>query len=406
MFKINLLIVLLNLVSHAIFAQQKAVFILLDGIPTDVITKVQTPALDEIAGIGGFSTAYVGGEKGGYSETPTVSAPGYMNMITATWANKHSVRDNAVENPNYHYWNIFRVAKNANPDLKTAIFSTWEDNRTKLIGNGKPEAGGSLLDYWFDGFEHDTVRFPHKPDRKFIFEIDEHVSKEAARYITEYGPDLSWVYLEFTDDIGHKFGDGQEMEDAVKKADYQVKRIWEAVKKRTRQHSEDWMIVITTDHGRNAEDGKSHGKQSERERTTWIVTNNKHLNPRFDKKTAIVDIMPSILRHINLEVPASIQSEMDGTAFVGDVSIDNLEVKAQKGKLEVTWDVVAEKGDLEIYVATTNNFKAGGEDHYDTIATVAVKEGQYKVRAPQKSDFYKVLVKAPYNWTNKWVKNQ
>ena len=403
--KIQILTFLFCLTTFATPAQQKAVFILLDGIPADVIERVETPALDEIARQGGYSRAYVGGEKGGYTETPTVSAPGYMNMITATWANKHRVRDNAVENPNYHYWNIFRVAKKVNPDLRTAVFSTWEDNRTKLIGEGKPEAGGSLLDYWFDGFEHDTVQFPHRPDRKFIFEIDEHVSKEAAGYIAAKGPDLSWVYLEFTDDIGHKFGDGEEMDDAVKKADNQVKRIWEAVKEREKELGEKWMIVITTDHGRNPEDGKSHGKQSERERTTWIVTNSKHLNPRFDNQPAIVDIMPSILRHMDLEIPAQVKAEMDGIAFISDISIDNLKVNVQKDKLEINWDAIVEQGELEIYITATNHFKDGGKDHYDKIGTVPVKDKQCFVPLPKRGKFYKVLVKAPYNWVNKWTEN-
>lgn len=398
------LILLFCLAHLTALAQQKAVFILLDGIPADVIETVNTPALDEIARQGGYTRAYAGGEKGGYTETPTVSAPGYMNMITATWSHKHQVRDNAVKNPNYHYWNIFRVAKNVNPDLHTAVFSTWEDNRTKLIGEGKPEAGGTLLDYWFDGFEHDTVRFPHRPDRKFIFEIDEHISKEAARYIAETGPDLSWVYLEFTDDIGHKFGDGHEMEDAVKKADNQVKRIWDAIKEREKQTGENWMVVITTDHGRDPGDGKSHGKQSERERTTWIVTNSKRLNPRFANRPAIVDIMPSVLRHMDLEIPPPVKSEMDGVAFIEDVSVDNLNVQADKNQLNIRWNAIIETGELEIYVATTNHFKNGGMDRYDKIATVAVSDGHCQVRVPGKSEFYKVLVKAPYNWVNRWVK--
>ncbi|MEQ8682258.1 MAG: alkaline phosphatase family protein, partial [Cyclobacteriaceae bacterium] len=182
MTKIRLLILVLILVlSFQAYSQKKAVMVLLDGIPTDVIQRVSTPNLDEIARVGGFTTAYVGGMKDGYSQTPTVSAPGYMNMITGVWAHKHNVRDNAVEEPNYHYWNIFRVAETLDPSLETAIFSTWEDNRTKLIGEGKESAGSIKLDYSFDGFEVDTIRFPHKADRKFIFDIDELVSKEAAR---------------------------------------------------------------------------------------------------------------------------------------------------------------------------------------------------------------------------------
>jgi len=84
----------------------KAIFIIVDGIPADVLERTHTPSLDSIASQGGYARAYVGGEIGAPSETPTVSAPGYNNLITGTWGNKHNVNDNAVENPNYQYWDI------------------------------------------------------------------------------------------------------------------------------------------------------------------------------------------------------------------------------------------------------------------------------------------------------------
>jgi len=298
-------------------AQNKAVFIILDGIPADVIELVETPTLDEIAKQGGYTRAYTGGVAGGDSETPTISAVGYNSLLTGTWANKHNVWGNSIEDPNYNYWNIFRIVKTVRPQSMIAIFSTWLDNRTKLVGEGLPEAGGIMMNYSFDGFEHDTINFPHTEDRTFILDIDEHVSKESARYILAEGPDLSWVYLEFTDDMGHRYGDSPQMADAVKKADQQVLRIWAALKERQANLNEDWMILITTDHGRDAKTGRNHGGQSERERTIWIVTNSKELNPRFNDMPSMVDIMPSILTHLEIEIPQSIKKELDGVSFVG-----------------------------------------------------------------------------------------
>jgi len=247
----SILLFLLFIQVHA-FAQRKALFIIVDGIPADVIEKIKPPVMQEIAGSNGYTRAYVGGSKGGYSESPTISAVGYNHVLTGTWTNKHNVWDNDIKDPNYRYWNVFRIARQAKPDITTAIFSTWLDNRTKLVGDGLPAAGNIRIDYAFDGYENDTVRFPHTKDRKFISDIDELVASEAARTITAKAPDLSWVYLEFTDDMGHAFGDSQQFYDAIKVTDQRIGKIWKAVQARQREHGEDWLVVITTDHGRTA----------------------------------------------------------------------------------------------------------------------------------------------------------
>ncbi len=294
----------------------KAVFILLDGIPADVIERVNTPALDEIAAAGGYTRAYVGGERGGPTETPTVSAPGYMSLITGTWANKHNVRGNSNQSPNYNYWNVFRIVESADASRQTAIFSTWLDNRTVLLGEGLAAAGNLTLDHAVDGFEKDTIAYPHDKESRYIRTIDDRVTTEAAAYITMKGPDLSWVYLQHTDDMGHAHGDSDTFFASVREADARVGRIWEAVKQR-QALGEQWMIVVTTDHGRDELTGKNHGRQSTRERTTWIVTNSGELDARFTNGTpAIVDIAPSILQHLRIAVPDAVAQEMDGVSFL------------------------------------------------------------------------------------------
>lgn len=294
----------------------KAVIVIIDGIPADVIERVATPHIDAIAGKHGYTRSFVGGVAGASSETPTISAPGYQSLLTGTWADKHNVLDNEVENPNYQYWDIFRIAKHASPTLKTAVFSTWLDNRTKLLGDGIPDAGGKKIDYHFDGFEHDEDQFPHDFFSDYILAIDQHVSAEAARYIKTEGPDLAWVYLQYTDDVAHLWGDGDKLDNAVRGMDELVGQIWGAVQARRRATTEDWMMLVTTDHGRDAESGRSHGGQSERERTIWMVTNSDRLNARYRSNTAIVDIAPSIADHMGIDMPVDIRAQMDGRSFV------------------------------------------------------------------------------------------
>lgn len=397
------------LCSFKNFAQttrtSKAIFIIVDGISADDIERIETPNLDAIAAEGGYTRAYVGGEKGNYSETPTVSAVGYNSLLTGTWVNKHNVWGNAIKDTNYHYWNLFRMAETQKPELNTAIFSTWLDNRTKLIGEGREAAGDITLDYAFDGFEQDTIKFPHGSDSKYISQIDEHVSKEAARYIAQNGPDLSWVYLQYTDDMGHRFGDSPEFYEAIRLADKQVGRIWAAIKEREEKYPEDWMVVVTTDHGRDAKTGKGHGGQSERERTTWIVTNAKDLNSYFhEHQPGIVDIMPTIARHMNLEIPKDHLMEIDGVPLTGNISIVDPVVHYENGKMDIRWTALEEKGEVKIWLSTTNHFKSGGTDDYQLLGQVPLNQENITIDIDKiPSTFYKVVLEGPHNYLNRWI---
>ena len=297
-------------------SQPKAIVILLDGIPADVIETVDTPTIDAISALGGYRRGYVGGTIGAPSESPTISAVGYQTMLTGTWANKHNVYNNTIGAPNYAYWDFFRIAKTANPALKTALYSTWEDNRTKLLGEGIPEAGGHKLDYYFDGLEHQTSLYPHDAEANYIKAIDQAVAADALRHLKSEAPDLSWLYLQYTDDVGHALGDGDHMRSAVARMDRLLADIWQTLQTRSKNNSEDWLVLVTTDHGRDAETGKHHGGQSDRERTIWMASNHSHFDVSTDRAAAMVDILPTLLDHLQVRAPAEITQQLDGASLL------------------------------------------------------------------------------------------
>jgi len=197
--------------------------------------------------------------------------------------------------------------------LEIGIYSTWEDNRTKLLGEDLMATNHLKFDVVFDGYENDTIAFPHDSKQNYIRNIDNLVVKSAAKSLRKDAPSLSWIYLEYTDDMGHKFGDSPEMTKAVELADKQIGELYSAIMKRK---NEDWLIIITTDHGRNAETGKNHGGQTDRERITWIVTNQKEINDRFQNGLAIVDIFPTVLQFLNIPLTDELKANLDGVSFL------------------------------------------------------------------------------------------
>lgn len=384
---------------------KKVLFVIVDGIPADVVEKIKTPTLDKIAKIGGYRRAYVGGEKGKYSETPTISAVGYNSLLTGTWVNKHNVIDNKIENPNYNYWTIFRFLKAHYPQKTIAIFSTWEDNRKKLVGDNLAETGYLKIDYHFDGLELDEKNFPHDDESLYIHKIDKKVTETASNSIRQDSPDLTWCYLQYTDDMGHKYGDSEKFYESVRIMDSQIARLWEAIEFRQKNFNEDWLVFITTDHGRDAKTGTGHGKQTDRERKTWITTNAKNLNGYFQKyKPAIVDILPSITSFLDIKIPTKQLMEIDGVSLINKVSAIHPKAVYRNGQIYLSWKAVEKNGEAKIWLSETNNFQNGKNDDYKLVKTISLNKGKVTIDVKNStSKFFKIVIETPDNFLNRWV---
>jgi len=403
-----LFIVACSLQAFSQHKTRKTVFIIADGIPADVIEKLPVPNLNAIAKAGGYTRSYVGGVKGTYSQTPTISAVGYNSVLTGVWVNKHNVWDNDIAAPNYNYPTIFRFLKAQYPGKKTGIFSSWEDNRTKLVGDNFAATGNIPVDYSYDGLEKDTINYAHDKKRDYMSNIDESVAKKAADIIQTKAPDLSWVYLEYTDDMGHMHGDSPEFYNGIALADKRIGYIWKAIQYRQQHFNEEWLIVVTTDHGRDSVTGKGHGGQTDRERASWIFTNAKDLNQQFHAPQAsATDIMPSIAHFMNISIPKDNAYETDGISFTGPLSFISPKFEYNNDKLVITWTAVAKTGQLKVWLALTNNFKKGGQDKYTLLGSLPVTAQKASFDFANKpSAFYKIVLQADNNTANYWIERK
>ncbi len=402
----------IGLLSSQGYAQQtkkKAVFIIVDGISADQLERAQAPAMRRIGETGRYLRMYQGGRAGSYTESPTISAVGYNNVLTGVWYNKHNVPDNDIKEPNYHYPTIFRLMRDAKPEASLAIFSSWEDNRTKLVGEGLEQTGNLALDEAFDGYELDTLNYPHDAERQFMSRIDSVVSLRAAETILDKSPDLSWVYLEFSDDMGHKYGDSPQFRQAIQKMDQAVARVYDAVEKREKEFGEDWLVIITTDHGRDEKTGRGHGGQSYRQRSAWLIANkpldNAYANAFYP---AAVDIAPTIARHLDIEVPKQTLWEWDGVPLSGEVSLADASAHVYGNTFDLSWLPLKSMGELRVWLSRTNLKKSeGSEDAYELLGSFPLSEKHAVIELsgdkPTPGSVWKIVLETADNSLNRWL---
>lgn len=107
---------------------------------------------------------------------------------------------------------------------------------------------------------------------------DEETVAQLKKELSDIGDnstDVIFATLEYADHAGHTYGYGNDSEEyvsAVKEADKVAYQLIQTIYERETFEDEDWLIIITTDHGGIQ---TNHGGQSIEEVNTLFATNKK-----------------------------------------------------------------------------------------------------------------------------------
>ena len=242
---------------------KKAIIIGYDGCRADVLTEM----VDGNSGIksliddgASLNLSYCGGVNyPAKNVQDTSTASGWCSILTGEWANVHGVTKNYVTK---------------SMDTKTLLTSLVENNKAN---------SSSFITKWAGHFTKknatylDEKKYAENNNLNVNYVLGENDENLLNITTTELQKDncsdFLFVIYEPTDITGHSKGfshNNPKYKEAFKTADEYGYKTIEVIKSRPTFESEDWLIIITSDHG-GVKVG--HGKASIQERMTFLITN-------------------------------------------------------------------------------------------------------------------------------------
>jgi len=260
---------------------QRVLLIGIDGVRVDMLARAETPTLDSLAEAGFFSDE-------AKTRVRTVSGPGWSSMLTGVRTDKHGVDSNDFSGNRYTEWPDFltRLEKE-HPELGTFAVLDWPPL-------GTPDSGGPLISDAID------VKLNFDGETDGYGPADAESVEAAVEHLRTADVHAAFVYLGDPDVVSHETDSfSEEYRASIERADSQTAELLEALRARPGYDDEDWLILISTDHGRN--DAGGHGGKSPSETTIFFLASGPAVSPgRTDCPPEIVDVAATALAHLGI----------------------------------------------------------------------------------------------------------
>lgn len=251
----------------------------IDGCRPDALLAAKTPYIGGLVKNGASSFQAQTG-------IPTVSGPGWSSALTGVWGEKHHVWANTFLIPDRlaRYPIFFHYLKQAQTNAVTASIVHWAPINEHIVTNV-------------------DIISTHK--------TDEDVTKMAIMVLRNKDLRAIFVHFEDVDNTGHTFRfspDSPQYIKAIVATDGYVGQIIRALHARKNYNQENWLVILTTDHGGH---DTTHGKDIPEDRTIFVVVSGAAAaRGTIDPPPGIVDVAATALEHLG--VPIDPAWELDG----------------------------------------------------------------------------------------------
>ncbi len=231
--------------AHAAEGPTKKLLLLgIDGCRFDALRTAKAPHLDGLIERGvAADPIRIFPER--YREADTISGPGWSSILTGVWADKHGVLDNEFTAPKYdQYPPFFMRLKQVRPEAVVGSFSDWDPVAGTIMAS---VAGARDFTEQRDGEKGESYELS-----------DAAVTAAAVEFLSTQDPTATFVYLGQVDEAGHAHGFHPSVPEyvaAIERVDGHVGEIVDAVASRPTYADEDWLVLVTADHGGH---GTSH----------------------------------------------------------------------------------------------------------------------------------------------------
>lgn len=272
-------VLIICLLSGFLFGNEKKLLLIgIDGCRTDALISASTPNIDKLIEDGVFIENAICSING----QPTMSGPGWSTMLTGVWYDKHGVSGNFFRGSKIDQFPPFNILmKKKNKEFKMASFIMWKPLHKRIFKNSE--------DYY-----------------RFFPRYNDDLAVEVSDYLARSKDDVVFIDFDHVDRAGHLFGfdpENKRYVHAIENVDSYIGLIVKSLENRESVKSEDWLIIITSDHGGLK---RKHGGQSESEKTIPIILNGSSFKEKKIKRQAyLADIVPTIFEHFQLEVDSS-----------------------------------------------------------------------------------------------------